>query len=82
MRWFFLTPPRLRKKGDSDKSPSTFQAFPNSFKRDLLARKRLIGCWASLSNAISTEVLGMAGFDWLLLDGEHSPNDVIKLIRS
>lgn len=61
-------------------SSTPYQAFPNSFKRDLLAGKRLIGCWASLSSAISTEVLGLAGFDWLLLDGEHSPNDVISFI--
>ena len=61
-------------------SPTPYQAFPNSFKRDLLAGKRLIGCWASLSSAISTEVLGLAGFDWLLLAGEHSPNDVISFI--
>jgi 2-dehydro-3-deoxyglucarate aldolase len=53
-----------------------YQSFPNSFKRDLLAGKRLIGCWSSLANAITTEVLGVAGFDWILLDGEHSPNDV------
>jgi 2-dehydro-3-deoxyglucarate aldolase len=53
-----------------------YQSFPNSFKRDLIAGKRLIGCWSSLANAITTEVLGIAGFDWILLDGEHSPNDV------
>ncbi|MDP1954547.1 MAG: 2-dehydro-3-deoxyglucarate aldolase [Polaromonas sp.] len=57
-----------------------YQSFPNSFKRDLLAGKKLIGCWASLSNAITTEVLGVAGFDWILLDGEHSPNDVTTFI--
>ena len=57
-----------------------YQSYPNSFKRDLLAGKRLIGCWASLSNAITTEVLGVAGFDWILLDGEHSPNDVATFI--
>ena len=53
-----------------------YQSFPNSFKRDLLAGKRLVGCWSSLANPITTEVLGLAGFDWILLDGEHSPNDV------
>ncbi len=57
-----------------------YQSFPNSFKRDLLAGKKLIGCWSSLSNAITTEVLGVAGFDWILLDGEHSPNDVVTFI--
>ncbi len=57
-----------------------YQSFPNSFKRDLLAGKKLIGCWSSLSNAITTEVLGVAGFDWILLDGEHSPNDMTTFI--
>lgn len=60
--------------------PTPYQSFPNSFKRDLRAGKRLIGCWSSLSNAITTEVLGVAGFDWILLDGEHSPNDVATFI--
>ncbi|MFC5522480.1 2-dehydro-3-deoxyglucarate aldolase [Polaromonas jejuensis] len=57
-----------------------YQSYPNSFKRDLLAGKKLIGCWSSLANAITTEVLGVAGFDWILLDGEHSPNDVATFI--
>ncbi len=57
-----------------------YQSFPNSFKRDLLAGKRLVGCWTSLANPITTEILGLAGFDWVLLDGEHSPNDVISFI--
>lgn len=61
-------------------APIPYQSFPNSLRRDLLAGKRLIGCWCSLANPISTEVLGVAGFDWVLLDGEHSPNDVTTFI--
>jgi len=57
-----------------------YQSFPNSFKRDLLAGKKLIGCWSSLASHITTEVLGVAGFDWILLDGEHSPNDMSTYI--
>lgn len=57
-----------------------YQSFPNSFKRDLLAGKKLIGCWSSLANSVTTEVLGVAGFDWILLDAEHAPNDVRSLI--
>ena len=60
--------------------PTPYRAFPNSFRADLRAGKRLIGCWCSLANPITTEVLGVAGFDWILLDGEHSPNDVITFI--
>ena len=59
---------------------SPYQSFPNSLKRDLLAGKKLIGCWSSLSSAITTEALGVAGFDWILLDGEHSPNNVTTFI--
>jgi len=60
--------------------PAPYSPFPNSFRADLRAGKRLIGCWCSLASPITTEVLGVAGFDWILLDGEHSPNDVITFI--
>ena len=62
----------------SEKQP--YSAFPNQFRQDLIAGKKLLGCWSSLGSYISTEVLGLAGFDWLLLDAEHSPNDVLSLI--
>jgi 2-dehydro-3-deoxyglucarate aldolase len=58
----------------------TYTTFPNTFRRAVLARNRLIGCWCSLANPITTEILGLPGFDWLLLDAEHSPNDVLTLI--
>lgn len=61
-------------------SAMPYSAFPNQFRQDLIAGKRQIGCWCSLASPITTEVLGLAGFDWLLLDGEHSPNDVTTLI--
>ena len=57
-----------------------YSSFPNSFRRRLLAGETLIGCWCSLANPITTEVLGVAGFDWLLLDAEHSPNEVTTFI--
>ena len=49
---------------------------PNQFRQDLIASKPLIGCWASLTGVLSTEILGQAGFDWILIDGEHAPNDL------
>jgi 2-dehydro-3-deoxyglucarate aldolase len=55
-----------------------YRPFPNQFRADLRAGKRLIGCWASLAAPITAEILGLAGFDWILLDGEHSPNDMTK----
>ncbi|MBI5114141.1 MAG: 2-dehydro-3-deoxyglucarate aldolase [Rhodovulum sp.] len=57
-----------------------YRPFPNQFRTDVRAEKRLIGCWASLASPITTEILGLAGFDWILLDAEHSPNDVLSLV--
>ncbi len=54
--------------------------FPNKFKAALAAHQVQIGCWSALANPISTEVLGLAGFDWIVLDGEHAPNDITTFI--
>ncbi|MBQ0751294.1 MAG: HpcH/HpaI aldolase/citrate lyase family protein [Roseovarius sp.] len=48
----------------------------NRFKSDLLRGERLIGCWAGFADPYATEVLASAGFDWLVIDGEHAPNDL------
>src|SRR3954468_5235436 len=47
----------------------------NAFKAALAAGKQQIGLWVSLSSPYSTEIVAGSGFDWLLIDGEHSPND-------
>lgn len=52
----------------------------NSFKRALSAGRLQIGLWSSLSSNYSVEVIAGAGFDWLLLDTEHSPNDLESLL--
>ena len=57
-----------------------YTAFPNRFRQRLLGGEQLTGCWLSLGSPITTEVVGSAGFDWLLLDAEHAPNDVLSLI--
>ncbi|KKB03335.1 2-dehydro-3-deoxyglucarate aldolase [Pantoea anthophila] len=55
-------------------------AWPNGFRRRLLAGETLIGSWCALASPISTEILGLAGFDWLVLDGEHAPNDITTFV--
>src|SRR5436189_847642 len=52
----------------------------NTFKHALAAGKPQIGLWSSLSSNYSVEVIAGAGFDWLLLDMEHSPNDLESLL--
>jgi 2-dehydro-3-deoxyglucarate aldolase len=60
--------------------PAPYSAFPNAFKRDLRAGKRLIGCWMSLTSPVTAEIVGLAGFDWLLIDGEHAPNELSAFV--
>ncbi|MGF6573040.1 4-hydroxy-2-oxoheptanedioate aldolase [Paraburkholderia sp. GAS333] len=48
----------------------------NPFKRALAAGQPQFGLWAALADAYVTELLATAGFDWLLIDNEHAPNDV------
>ena len=52
----------------------------NAFKRALSASKAQIGLWSSLSSNYTVEVISGAGFDWILLDMEHSPNDLESLL--
>ncbi len=48
----------------------------NPFKQAIKAGKPQIGIWSSLCSNISAEVLADAGFDWVLIDTEHSPNEL------
>lgn len=48
----------------------------NTFKQALKAGQVQIGLWSSLSSHVTVEVIAGSGFDWLLLDTEHSPNEL------
>ena len=48
----------------------------NTFKAALAARQPQIGLWLGLADPYCAEICAGAGFDWLLIDGEHAPNDV------
>ncbi len=48
---------------------------PNSFKHALAEGTPQAGIWNSLCSNIAADVLAPAGYDWALLDMEHSPND-------
>jgi 4-hydroxy-2-oxoheptanedioate aldolase len=52
----------------------------NGFKRALRAGTPQIGLWSSLSSNYTVEVIAGAGFDWILLDSEHSPADIENLL--
>ena len=52
----------------------------NAFKHGLAAGKLQIGLWSSLCSNIAAEVISDSGFDWILLDTEHSPNEIPGLL--
>lgn len=52
----------------------------NSFKTALCEGRLQIGLWQALASSYTAEICATAGFDWLLFDGEHAPNDVPSLL--
>ena len=55
--------------------------FPvNTFKRALQAGEQQIGLWLGPASPYTAELLAGAGFDWLLIDGEHAPNTVPSIL--
>ena len=52
------------------------QLPPNTFKQALREGRTQIGLWASLCSNITTEVIAGSGFDWILIDTEHAPNEL------
>lgn len=48
----------------------------NSFKTAIADRRTQIGLWLGLASGYTAEICASAGFDWLVVDGEHAPNDI------
>src|ERR1044071_1351839 len=52
------------------------QVSTNPFKEAIRPGRPQIGIWSSLCSNLATEVIAGAGFDWILLDTEHAPNEL------
>jgi 4-hydroxy-2-oxoheptanedioate aldolase len=52
----------------------------NRFKQAIAKGERQVGVWSALASPIVAEILAGAGFDWLVIDGEHAPNDISTLV--
>ena len=52
----------------------------NTFKQALQQRQLRIGLWSTLCSNIGAEIIAHSGFDWILLDTEHSPNELPDLV--
>ena len=55
-------------------------ALKNLFKTNLLEGRPQIGCWVGLADPYVAEITASAGFDWLLIDCEHAPNDLRSMM--
>jgi 4-hydroxy-2-oxoheptanedioate aldolase len=65
--------------------PVSSSEFPmpaprNTFKAALKEGRTQIGLWVALTSAYTAEICGGAGYDWLLIDAEHAPNDIQTLV--
>ncbi|MBA2960666.1 MULTISPECIES: aldolase/citrate lyase family protein [Ramlibacter] len=54
----------------------------NPFKQALRERRVQIGLWQGLASPYASEICAGAGFDWLLIDGEHTPNDLNSTLQA
>ncbi len=52
----------------------------NAFKHAIADGRLQIGLWSSLCSNIVADILADSGFDWILLDTEHSPNELPGLV--
>jgi 4-hydroxy-2-oxoheptanedioate aldolase len=52
----------------------------NAFKQALSRCERQVGLWSGLASPIAAEIIAGAGFDWIVIDGEHGPNDINSLL--
>lgn len=53
----------------------------NILKARLSRGEATAGLWLSLANSYASELAGYIGFDWLLIDGEHAPNDLRTIME-
>jgi 4-hydroxy-2-oxoheptanedioate aldolase len=53
----------------------------NGFKAALRDGRPQIGFWLTMASPVSTEIAARAGFDWLLIDMEHTPNDAPEVAQ-
>ena len=48
----------------------------NTFKAAIREDRFQLGLWVALASPYAAEIVAGSGYDWLLIDGEHGPNDI------
>ena len=55
------------------------EPYENRVKRMLKEGKKTIGAWLQIASPFTAEIMSRAGFDWLIIDMEHGPGDILAL---
>lgn len=53
----------------------------NNFRESLRSGQAQLGLWVGLADPNAAEALAGTGYDWLLFDGEHAPNDPRSILH-
>lgn len=56
------------------------QLDENTFEKALKSKQKQVGLWVSLCSPFAAETVAHAGFDWALIDMEHTPNDYMSVL--
>jgi 2-keto-3-deoxy-L-rhamnonate aldolase RhmA len=54
--------------------------FQNRLRQRLQDGQKSAGAWLQLANPLVAEIFGRAGFDWVMIDHEHGPGEILDLI--
>jgi 2-keto-3-deoxy-L-rhamnonate aldolase RhmA len=54
--------------------------YVNGFKADIAARKKKVGIWFSSCSPVVADLVSDCGFDWALIDMEHSVNELLDVV--
>lgn len=52
----------------------------NPLKQRLQAGRKALGCWLFIGNSVVAEIVGLAGYDFVMIDHEHGPSDLATAI--
>jgi 2-dehydro-3-deoxyglucarate aldolase/4-hydroxy-2-oxoheptanedioate aldolase len=54
--------------------------FRNELRHMLDEGRKTVGAWLQIASPFTAEIMSRAGFDWLIIDMEHGPGDILTLI--
>src|SRR5690606_38517149 len=72
--------PQVGGVGSGEEKRNAMDMPRNAFKHAIAKGQLQIGLWCSVCSPVAAEIVSHSGYDWLLLDTEHSPNEVPDIL--